>query len=131
MATVIPDISPIDLLGRVRGMVEDARPAYPETIHLEIRDTSGGRWRFGTKDAHYAPEDPDLLRGKTVVDVDLEGPLGNLTFGFSDGTSFRVWMDPPDTTNDPGNWMLLTPDELFLLWGPVGKWSLTRGSDPI
>jgi hypothetical protein len=131
MATVIPDLSPAELLARVRGLVEDARPAYPETIHVEVRDAHGDLWRFATHDAYYSPSDPDVLRGKTVVSADLVGPLGNLTFSFSDGTSFRVTMEPEEAPTDPPNWRLHTPDGLVLRWGPGDNWALKRGTDPV
>jgi hypothetical protein len=131
MPTVIPDISPAEVLARLRGRVVEVHPAYPETIHLEIRDTNDGLWCLATHDAYYSPSDPDALRGKTVVSADLVGPLGNLTIGFSDGTSFRVTMEPQDAPDDPVNWRLHTPDDLVLAWGPGDSWALKRGSDPV
>lgn len=131
MASVIPDISPVELLGKFRGPITAANPAYPETIHLEVRDGEDGLWKFATHDAAYSPSDPEAFPGKTVVSADLEGPLGNLSIGFSDGTCFRVTVEPPDTEDDPVNWRLYTPDGFVLAWGPGVKWELKRGSDPI
>jgi hypothetical protein len=131
MPIVIPDISPRELLGGFRGPIVDAHPAYPETIHLEVRDASGGLWKFATHDAAYSPSDPEVFPGKTVVSADLTGILGNLTVGFSDGTSFRVTMEPQDAEDDPVNWRLYTPDGFVLAWGPGVNWQLKRGSDPI
>jgi hypothetical protein len=131
MSLVIPDISPSELLEGFRGPIVDAHPAYPETIHLEVRDAAGGLWKFATHDADYSPSDPDVFPGKTLVSADLEGPLGNLTIGFSDETRFRVTVAPPDGEDDPVNWRLYTPDGFVLAWGPGVKWELKRGSDPI
>jgi hypothetical protein len=131
MTIVIPDISPVEILARWRGFVEDVHPAYPETIHVEVRDATGGLWKFATHDSYYSPSKPDQLRGKTVVEAALDGRMGDLTVGFSDGTSFRVWMDPPDVPHDPVNWRLYTPEGLILAWGPGDTWALKRGSDPI
>ena len=131
MASVIPDISPAKLLASFRGSVVAARPAYPETIHLEVRDAAGGLWKFATHDAGYSPSDPDVFPGKTVVSAELEGPLGNLIIGFSDGTNFRVTVEPQDSEDDPVNWRLYTPDGFILAWGPGVNWAFKRGSDPI
>ncbi|HEX4306369.1 MAG TPA: hypothetical protein VHZ54_10050 [Solirubrobacterales bacterium] len=131
MATVIPDISPAEVLARFRGLVVEVHPAYPETIHLYVRDALHGLWCLATHDAYYSPSDPEALCGKAIVSADLEGPLGNLTVGFSDGTSFRVWVDPQEAPDDPFNWMLHMPEGLILCWGPGVHWALKRGSDPV
>jgi hypothetical protein len=131
MATVIPDTSPGELLAGLRGRIVDAAPGYPEVIHLEMIDSKGQRWGLSTQWADYSPSDPDLLRGKTVVSADLVGPRGNLTLGFSDGTSFRVTTEPQGAPDDPFNWMLFTPDGFVLYWGPGDNWVLRRGNDPI
>ena len=38
MATVIPNLSPADLLGRLRGPIVEAAPGYPEVIYLHVKD---------------------------------------------------------------------------------------------
>jgi hypothetical protein len=131
MAIVIPDISPAEILEGLRGRIFHARPGYPETIHLKLIDPRGAEWRFSTADADCSPSEPDDLFGKTIVSADLEGPLGNLTIGFSDGTAFRVCVEPQEAEDDPVNWRLRTPEGLFLEWGPGVHWALKRGSDPI
>lgn len=130
MAIAIPDISPVEVLAQFRGRIEDAHPAYPETIHLEVRDSAGGLWKFATHDADYLPSDPDVFPGKIVTSADLVGPLGNLTIGFSDGTDFRVTMEPQTAENDPYNWMLYTPHGFILAWGPGEHWRMKRGDEP-
>jgi hypothetical protein len=131
MTIVIPDSSPVEILARFRGLVVEAHPSYPETIHLEIRDLDGGLWYFATHDAYYSPSDPDQLRGKTIVSVVHEGPLANLTIGFSDGSSFRVWVDPQEAPDNPVNWRLFMPEDLVLSWGPGTHWDLTPSNAPI
>jgi hypothetical protein len=132
MATVIPDISPSDLLEHFRGQILSARPGYPEVIHLKVRDADGGEWGFSTFYAEYSPEDPDFFPGKTVSSADLE-PSGKLTIGFSDGSEFNV-VPIPLEADEPGNdletWHLFTPDGLALFYGPRGRWELGQGSDP-
>jgi hypothetical protein len=131
MAVVIPDISPNELLDRLRGRIVHAEPGYPEVIHLRLIDSAGAEWGFSTADAYYSPSDPEALLGKTVVSVDLEGPLGNLTMDFSDGTFFRVTVEPQDAEDNPVNWRLHTPDGFILAWGPGVNWALKRGDEPI
>jgi hypothetical protein len=129
MSVVISDISPAELLDRLRGRIIDVHPAYPETIHLELIDAHGGEWYFSTHDADYSPSDPGVLRGKTIVSVDHVGPLGNLTFEFSDGSRFLVLVEPQEREDDPVNWRLYTPEGLVLVWGPGISWRLKRASD--
>jgi hypothetical protein len=131
MPIVIPETSPVELLAGLRGRIVHAEHGYPEVIQLRMIDSQGAEWRFSTADADYSPSDPDVLRGKTVVSADLVGPLGNLTIGFSDGTSFRVTMEPQDAPDDPANWRLRTPDGLYLEWGPGDSWALKLSTDPI
>jgi hypothetical protein len=130
MSIVIPDISPAELLAGFRGRIFHSKPGYPERINLKSIDSKGAEWRFSTHDAYYAPSDPEALLDKTVVSVDHEGPLGNLTIGFSDGTSFRVWVEPQEAPDDPINWRLRAPEGLVLAWGPGVHWAWKRGSDP-
>lgn len=131
MSIVIPDISPAELFDRLRGRIVEAQPGYPEVIHLRLIDPGGAEWGFSTADAHYSPTDPDALLGKTIIGAWLEGPLGNLTLGFSDGSRFRVTVEPQEQEDDPVNWRLFTPYGLILAWGPGVSWRLKRGDEPI
>jgi hypothetical protein len=129
MATVIPDLSPADLLARFRGTIVDAAPGYPEVIHLHLKDASGEVWRFSTFYAEYSPSDPEFFLAKTVVDVDFERS-GKLTMRFSDGSEFTVLPEPEGPDDDLTTWRLLTPDDLALWFRPRGLWDLGLGSDP-
>lgn len=132
MTVVIPEISPIDLLTRFRGKVIDAAPGYPEVIHLEVEDADGGKWTFSTFDAGYTPSDPDAVLGKTVVATDI-APSNTLTISFSDGSNLTVVprnLEPGEEDDDLENWFLLTPENLALSFGPVGRWRLGRGDEP-
>lgn len=131
MTIVAPDSTPVEILGRLRGVIVDARPGYPETLHLHIRGLDGGPWRLSTHDAYYSPSNPDDLRGKTIVSATHQGPLGNLTIDFSDGSSFRVWVDPQEAPDDPVNWRLFMPEETVLSWGPGAYWDVTPSDSPI
>jgi hypothetical protein len=132
MTTVIPDISPSDLVGRFRGTITRAAPGYPEVIHLDVKAPDGGKWSFSTFYAEYSPSDPDFFPGKTIVDADLE-PSGMLTLSFSDGSRFRVVpgpLEPNDSGDDLETWHLFTPDGLALFYGPGPRWELGPACDP-
>ncbi len=133
MATVIPDFSPLDLLGRFRGTIFRAAPGYPEVIHLNVRDRDGEIWRFSTFYAEYSPSDPDFFPGKTIVDIDLD-PSGTSTIAFSDGSTMTIVpgkLGPDEPGDDLETWNLITPDGLSLWFGPRGRWQLKRASDPV
>jgi hypothetical protein len=129
--TVIPDISPAELINRLRGPIFDANPAYPETIHFELRAADGGEWCLATHWADYSPSDPADLLGKIVVDAELDERTGNLTLSFSDGSEFKVISRPQEEAGDDlEHWDLFTPEGLVLVWGPDSEWQLKRASDP-
>jgi hypothetical protein len=50
----------------MRGRVTDARMAYPDVLHVEVRDAAGGMWRLATQDAEFLPNDPTELAGSSV-----------------------------------------------------------------
>jgi hypothetical protein len=130
MASVIPDLSPADLLARFRGTIIDAAPGYPEVIHLALKDATGGEWSFSTCYAEYSPSDPEFFFGKTVLDVDFERS-GELTMQFSDGSEFRVLPEPEEPDDELPTWRLFTPDGLVLRFRPRGHWDLVLSSDPV
>lgn len=128
MATVIPDLSPADLLGCFRGTIIHAAHGYPEVIHVGLKDAAGGEWRFSTWYAEFNPSDPESLLGKVVSDVDFD-QSGKLAIRFSDGSEFNVRPEPEGPDDDLATWSLLTPDGLYLRFRPRGRWKLGLGSD--
>lgn len=129
--TVIPDISPTEILARVRGRIFKANPAYPETIQFRLTDAGGGEWWLATQWADYSPSDPDEILGKVVVDAELDEQTGSLAFSFSDGSEFKVTSLPQEEPGDDlEHWHLYTPEGLVLVWGPDAAWQLKRASDP-
>jgi hypothetical protein len=132
MATVIPNLSPSDLLDRLRGTIIRAAPGYPDVIHLDVRDHFGAVWGFSTFNAEYSPSDPAFFPGKKIVTVELE-TSAELTIGFSDESKFEVSPGPPEP-DDPGDdlavWRLFTPDGLVLSYMPTSRWELGLASDP-
>ena len=128
------DFSPTEFLMRFRGRVIASRPAYPEVLHLQVRDAHGGIWRFATFEADYFPAEPEAFLGKTVESVDLDVPSAGLTIGFSDRTSLAVVpfsLTPDEFDVDYETWHLFTPDGLVLDYGPGENWSLNRATDPV
>jgi hypothetical protein len=134
MAVVIPDIKPTELLARFRGRVTSARPAYPDVLHLDVIDAAGGVWSFGTFEADYVPKDPDAFVDKSVVDADLDVPVGRLAIRFSDGSELNVVpfaLKPDEVDEFYESWNLFTPDGFVLNYGPGDRWVLKRATDPL
>lgn len=129
--TVIPDVSPTELLARLRGQIFKANRAYPETIQFKLRDAEGGEWWLATQWADYSPSDPVDILGKVVVDASLDERSGNLTLAFSDGSEFRVIARPQEEPGDDlEHWDLFTPEGLVLVWGPDANRQVKRAHDP-
>ena len=131
MATVAIDESPAGLLRSFRGEIVAALPAYPEVLHLDVRDSRGGLWRFATQDADYFPSDPSELFGLSVEDAELDERTGELRLALSNDSAFRVVPAPREAADDPANWILLTPAGLALVYGPGSSWQLKRADDPV
>lgn len=67
MASVIAlDASPLKMPQAMRGSITGALLAYPDVLHVEVRDSAGGIWRRATQDAEFSPADPGALSGKAV-----------------------------------------------------------------
>lgn len=67
MATVVAlDASPANVLRSMRGSIVDAKKAYPDVLHVEIRDSAGELWRLATQDAEWLPADPPQLVGQVA-----------------------------------------------------------------
>ena len=133
MATVIPDVTPSELLDRFRGKIFRAAPGYPEVIHLRVKDSGGDEWRFSTFYATYSPEDPGLFPGKVISAADLD-PSGTLKIGFSDHSEFVVTpipLEPDDPGEDLETWHLITPEGLSLWYGPRSRWHLGLATDVV
>ncbi|HEY5287588.1 MAG TPA: hypothetical protein VIJ50_10830 [Solirubrobacteraceae bacterium] len=62
-AVVALDVSPANVLRSLRGSIVDARIAYPDVLHVEVRDLRGGLSRLATQDAEWSPSDPGVGAG--------------------------------------------------------------------
>jgi hypothetical protein len=131
MTVVTPATFPIEILSRFRGQVIDARPAYPEVLHLKVKDEDGGEWWFGTQEARWSPGDPTFFEGKVVSAADLDSKSGRLTVRFSDDSVFTVTPDHEGFNDDLEAWELFTPEQTILTFGPRGRWLLGRSDNRV
>jgi hypothetical protein len=128
LMSVTLEASPINLLRLLRGSIVDARAAYPQVLHVEIRDSAGDSWRLATQDAECSPSDPTTLVGLSVKDAKIDESTNELRLELSDGSSFVVRPSRREATDDPPNWELITPDRLVLEFGPGVRWQIS-GAD--
>lgn len=125
MATIDDlDVYPSALLDGMRGAIVHAGLAYPEILHLEVRDGNGAVWRFATQDVDWFPEDLEALHGRSVEGAVI-GSTGELTFSLSGGSTLRVVPGQMEAHDDPPNWELLTPHGLSLEFGPGLRWQVS------
>jgi hypothetical protein len=126
MASLVAlDASPANVLRSLRGSIVDARLAYPDVLHVEIRDAAGGLWRLATQDAEWSPSDPSELPGHSVEAAAIEGGSGELRLELSDGARLVVMPGVREASDDPPNWELITPDGLVLEFGPGVRWQIS------
>jgi hypothetical protein len=131
MAGVIAlDASPMNVLRSMRGAIVDARVAYPDVLHIEIRDSSGELWRLATQDAEWSPTDLDRLVGRSVEDADIDEGSGELRCRLSDGSVLDVKPTAVEAKDDPPNWELISPDGVALEFGPGVRWQISEADAP-
>lgn len=131
MATVILDASPLNVLRQLRGEIIDARVAYPEVLHVELRDTHGDVWRLATQDAEWSPSDPTRLIGRSIQSTDLDDETGKLRCGLSDGSALDIKPAPAEAADDPPNWELIGPTGIVLEFGPGVRWQISSADAPV
>ena len=124
--SVALDTSPITILRSLRGRIVDARIAYPEVLHVEVRDEAGELWRFATQDAEFSPSDPARLVGQVLERAEVDPVTAALRCRLSDGSQLLVTPGPEEAADDPPNWELITPDHLTLEFGPGLRWQIGR-----
>jgi hypothetical protein len=126
-AVVTLDASPANVLRAMRGSVVAARLAYPDVLHVEVRDPAGGLWRLATQDAEWSPSDPGDLVGRSVEGAAIDKGTGELRLELSDG-SLRVSPARREASDDLPNWELITPDGLVLEFGPGFRWQISSAN---
>ncbi len=108
----------------MRGPIVDARIAYPEVLHVEIKDSGGDLWHLATQDAEWSPSDPTELVGRSVSDADIDAETGELRCKLSDGLVLDVKPAEREAEDDPPNWELITPGGVVLEFGPEVRWQI-------
>jgi hypothetical protein len=132
MVTVVAlDASPANVLRSLRGSIVDARIAYPDVLHVEVRDSRGDLWRLATQDAEWSPADPRQLVGRSVDDVAIDGETGELRCMLSDGSVLYVRPAAIDAEDDPPNWELVSPSGVVLEFGPGMRWQISGADWPV
>ena len=112
----------------MRGPIVDARIAYPDVLHVEVRDSSGGIWRLATQDADWSPSDPAQLLGRSIDDADIDEESGELRCRLSDGSMLDIKPAAAETMDDPPYWELISPAGVVLEFGPGVRWQIS-GAD--
>jgi hypothetical protein len=118
------DASPVNILRSLRGSIVDVRMAYPQVLHVKVRDSAGGLWRLATQDAEWSPADPKRLVGRSVDRAEIDEETGVLRCKLSDGSLLSVLPGALETGDDPPNWELITPNGLALEFGPGLRWEI-------
>jgi hypothetical protein len=124
LTTVHRNSALAEILAGFRGSIADARMAYPEVLHLDVRDPEGDLWRFATQDANWTPRDPADLRGRSIAGAEVDWATGTLRCELSGGMTFAVIPAAQEAEDDPPNWELFTPDGQLLEFGPAMRWHL-------
>jgi hypothetical protein len=132
MATVVDlGASPINVLRSMRGSIVDAKKAYPEVLHIEIRDSAGELWRLATQDAEWSPTDPPELIGQAIEDAEIDEGSGELRCKLSNGSVLAVRPGSgSEADDDPPIWELITPGGVLLEFGPGVRWQISGADDP-
>lgn len=131
MATVVAlDASPANVLRSMRGPIVDARLAYPDVLHVEVRDSSGDLWRLATQDAEWSPSDPADLVGNSIDDAEIDEDTGELRCKLSNGSLLDVKPAAQEASDDPPNWELITPGGVVLEFGPGVRWQISSADAP-
>jgi hypothetical protein len=132
MATVVAlDASPANVLRSLRGSIINARIAYPEVLHIEVRDSRGDLWRLATQDAEWSPADPGQLVGRSIDDVAIDGETGELRCMLSDGSVLDVKPAAVEAEDDPPSWELVSPSGIVLEFGPGFRWQISGADVPV
>jgi len=131
MATVVAlDASPVNVLRSMRGSITDARIAYPDVLHVEVRDPAGELWRLATQDAEWSPSDPQALVGNSIENAEIDEETGELRCKLSDGSLLDVKPAVHEADDDPPNWELITPGGVVLEFGPGVRWQISSADAP-
>ena len=122
------DSSPAKVLPRFRGPIVVAQIAFPDVLHVEVRDEHGEVWRLATQDARWSPQDPEALAGRSIIGAGIKEATGELYCDLSDGSALVVTPSPVTGEDDPPNWELITPHGIALEFGPGMRWQIASSN---
>jgi hypothetical protein len=132
MATAVAlDASPTTVLRSMRGSIVDARVAYPDVLHVEVRDSHGELWRLATQDAEWSPADPAQLIGRSIDDARIDEESGELRCRLSDGSLLDIKPAAAEADDDPPYWELISPAGVVLEFGPGVRWQISGADVPL
>jgi hypothetical protein len=120
---------PTTVLRSMRGSIVDARIAYPDVLHVEVRDTNGELWRLTTQDADWSPSDPTQLAGRSIVDAEIEETSGELRCKLSDGSALGCQGRRTRGRRRSAHWELIGP---AASWSSSGRdsWQISSADAP-
>jgi hypothetical protein len=125
MTTVVAlDASPENVLRSMRGPIVSAQRAYPDVLHIEIRDPTGDLWRLATQDAEWSPSDPAELMGRVIEDATID-ETGELRCKLSGDSLLDIKPGTHESDEDPPYWELITPGGVVLEFGPGVRWQIS------
>ncbi len=127
-STIAIDASPASILRSMRGQIVAARIAYPDVLHVEIRDAAGAMWRLATQDADFSPSDPRELVGREIASVEIDPVTGALRCPLSGGSSLDVRPAGDGAHSDLPSWELIAPDGVALEFGPGMRWQIASAA---
>ena len=131
MATVVAlDASPSSVLRAMRGSIVAARIAYPDVLHVEVRDSQGDIWRLATQDAEWSPSDPARLTKRSIEAADIDEKSGELRCRLSDGSVLDIKPTAVEKAGDPPYWELISPAGVVLEFGPGVRWQISSADAP-
>jgi hypothetical protein len=131
MAPVVAlDASPSSVLRSMRGSIVAARVAYPDVLHVEVRDSKGDLWRLATQDAEWSPSDPDQLTGRSIEAADIDEQSGELCCKLSDGSVLDIKPAAVENESDPPHWEVISPVGVVLEFGPGVRWQISSADAP-
>lgn len=131
MASVVAlDASPTNVLRFMHGAIVDARIAYPNVLHVEVRDSDGDVWRLSTQGADWSPADPQLLIGLSLESASLDEASGEMRCSLSNGSVLEIKPFEFEAIDDPPNWEVITPNDLVLEFGPGLRWQISSAGAP-
>ena len=118
------DSSPANVLPEFRGPIVAAQIAFPDVLHVEVRDERGEVWKLATQDARWSPEDPNVLTGQSIVRAGVDPASGDLRCDLSNGSMLVIASRPASARDDPPSWELIAPTGVVLEFGPGMRWQI-------